>query len=112
MRSKWADDVKKSDSKMYVVAVLMKEDFRDDLTRYPRFLSLNKLVKSCRFSQGLDEIFSLQLQIKLDPLSLTRRSRHLLQVYARLRVMRYSPREADDMRRTLCGDDIPSLWLG
>ena len=34
------------------------------------------------------------------------------QVYARWRVMRYSPKGADDMHRTLCGDDIPSLRLG
>jgi len=31
---------------------------------------------------------------------------------ARRRVMRYSPKGADDIRRTLCGDDMPSLRLG
>ena len=31
---------------------------------------------------------------------------------ARWRVMRYSPKGADDMHRTLCGDDMPSLRLG
>ncbi|MBQ8215939.1 MAG: hypothetical protein IJZ33_06720 [Clostridia bacterium] len=31
---------------------------------------------------------------------------------ARWRVMRYSPEGADDMHRTLCGDDMPSLRLG
>jgi len=30
----------------------------------------------------------------------------------RWRVMRYSPAGADDMHRTLCGDDMPSLRLG
>ena len=30
----------------------------------------------------------------------------------RWRVMRYSPKGADDMHRTLCGDDMPSLRLG
>ena len=31
---------------------------------------------------------------------------------ARCRVMRYSPKGADDMHRALCGDDMPSLRLG
>ncbi len=31
---------------------------------------------------------------------------------ARWRVMRYSPKGADDMHRTSCGDDMPSLRLG
>ena len=35
-----------------------------------------------------------------------------LQVDARWRVMRYSLKGADDIHRTLCGDDIPSLRLG
>jgi len=30
----------------------------------------------------------------------------------RWRVMRYSPKGADNMHRTLCGDDMPSLRLG
>jgi len=34
------------------------------------------------------------------------------QEYARWRVMRYSPKGADDMHRTSCGDDMPSLRLG
>ena len=34
------------------------------------------------------------------------------QANARWRVMRYSPDGADDMHRTLCGDDMPSLRLG
>jgi len=31
---------------------------------------------------------------------------------ARWRVMRYSPKGADDIHRTLRGDDMPSLRLG
>ena len=34
------------------------------------------------------------------------------QVDTRWRVMRYSPAGADDMHRTSCGDDMPSLRLG
>ena len=37
---------------------------------------------------------------------------HQPQENTRWRVMRYSPKGADDMRRTSCSDDMPSLRLG